>query len=132
MKGNFIADSDLILTSAQTVNSDAAGNVSAGYVDLGTNYIDYPSVLGVFFLGTTDFGDGDEIYEFKIQFSNVTNFATIEGEYSVTCSSAAEIERNNSTLLVPARATGQYVRCFTDVTGTTPSVVIDKAFLTKE
>lgn len=132
MKGNFIADNDTILASAQTVTADAAGNVSAGYVDLGTNYIDYPSVLGVFFLGTTDFANTDEIYEFKVQFSNATNFSAIEGEYSVTCSSAAEIERNNSTLLVPARAVGQYVRVYVDVTGTSPSVVIDKAFLTKE
>lgn len=131
MKGNFIADNDTILASAQTVTADAAGNVSAGYVDLGTNYIDYPRVLGVFFLGTTDFANADEIYEFKVQFSNATNFSTIEGEFSVTCSSAAEIERNNSTLLVPARAVGQYVRAFIDVTGTSPSVVIDKAFLTK-
>lgn len=132
MKGQYIPDNDFLLTEAQTVTTDAAGNISAGYVDLGSDYIDFPSVLGVFNIGTTDFGDADEIYEFKIQFSNATNFATIEGEYSVTCSSAAEIERNNSTVLVPARAVGQYVRCFTDVTGTSPSTVIDLAFLTKE
>jgi len=132
MKGQYIPDNDLLLTTAQTVTADAAGNVSAGYVDLGTDYINFPSVLGVFNIATTDFANADEIYEFKIQFSNATNFATIEGESSVTCSSAAEIERNNSTVLVPSRAVGRYVRAFTDVTGTSPSTVIDFAFLTKE
>ena len=132
MKGSFIPDNDLLLAEAQTVTSSAAGNVSAGYVDLGTDYAEWPSMVGVFEVGTTDFANADETYEYKVQFSNATNFATIEGEYSVTVSSQAELDPNNSTVLVPARATGRYARAYITVAGTTPSTVVSVASLNKE
>lgn len=132
MKGQYIPDNDLLLAEAQTVSTDAAGNISAGYVDLGADYADFPSVLGVFNVGTTDFGNTDETYSYKVQFSNVTDFSALEGEFYVNASSATELEQNNSTVLVSARAVGRYVRAYIDVSGTSPSTVIDLAFLTKE
>lgn len=133
MKVNFIADNNLILASNQTVTtSAAAGNNATGYIDLGADFINMPSFLALFDVGTTDFGNTDETYKLEIQTSNATNFATIEGSSSVTVSSQAEIDAYKLQIPVPFVAAGRYVRAYFTPAGTSPSIVIEQAQLTGE
>jgi hypothetical protein len=94
-------------------------------IDRGVNWLQSGAqALVQFEIGTTDTSTGDETYTLKVQTSNTTNFAVIQGESTKLLGFNGVTPENVHHLsFIP---NGRYVRAYILIAGTTPSIVWGK------
>lgn len=124
---SYAVDDDSIIVSAQTVTADAAGTVggSAATFDFGGDWNDLGARTFIIDLGAIDATDTNETYELQIEFAAAAAFSTVLGECIRTIA-AADANKKIVFILAPL---AQFARVFVNVGGTTPSIVINKAWI---
>ena len=133
-------DDGHILKDAGLVAADAAGTVdsSAKIVDLGAGLVEGHFVVDV---TAIEVADNDELYKISLQGSNQSDFAGVSGECSVLNLGAAGviaagIGSATGRYKVPFRneqngTVWQYVRSYTDVSGTVATGINYSSHLAK-
>lgn len=118
-------DSELQLDDGHTYTSTNAGTVdsSAGIIDLGTDYANYPVVLAHFDISAIDTASGNETYDIQVEMASATGFSTVTSEVIERITAAGQ----HTYAFVPK---DQYVRANFTLGGTTPSITVDYAYLT--
>ena len=124
---SYALDDDSIIVSAQTVTSDTAGTVggSAAFFDFGADWNKLGARTFVFDLGAIDIANADETYELQLEFAAASNFSTVLGECIRTIAST-DANKQITFILAPL---ARYVRVYTNVGGTTPSIAINYAWI---
>ena len=133
-------DTTHILKDAGFVDADAAGTVdsSAKIVDLGAGLVEGHMVVDV---TAIEVADNDELYKISLQGSNQSDFVGVSGECAVLNLGAAGviaagIDSITGRYKVPFRneqngTIWQYVRSYTDVSGTIAAGINFSAHLSK-
>lgn len=138
---DFTYDNALLLKDAGAITADAAAQVSsaAKILDLGAARVDARVIVDV---SAIDVASGDESYLLRAQFSNSATFASGViggpilqlGDSSVLIGESADSVVGRYELAVTNQINGttyRYMRMYTDVGGTTPSINYT-AFLVQE
>lgn len=125
-------DFTMRLKDAGAITADAAAQVggAAAVLDLGASRVDGRVVIDV---SAIDVSSGDELYNLKAQFSNSSTFASgviggpllALGDSTVLIGESADSVVGRYELPFTNEINGttyRYMRMYTDVTGTTPSI----------
>lgn len=138
---DFTYDNATLLKDAGAITADAAAQVSASnkILDLGAARMDGRVIVDV---SAIDVSSADEVYVLIAQFSNSSTFASgVIGGVALRLGAAAALQGESAASVVgryelPVTneingTTYRYMRMYTDVGGTTPSINYT-AFLTTE
>lgn len=128
---NAPIDAELLLATAQTVTSDAAGNVSAGYVDLDAiiNAQLSPQALQVNFDVGTALLTSARSYKLRVESDNDSHFSSPSNMAEIIISTAAG-NADNKVYAMAFSPTRRCVRAYFDVSAVGgESIVINKVFL---
>lgn len=137
MPSNYIRgannyDAAYVLADTQTVTADVEGKDSGGTA-IQLDLADYVGTQWVAHLRYTaaDFTTGDETYELQIESCAATNFTTITDEKVIPMGIAATVAAasNKYFQIGGFTVSNRYVRLYVNVAGTSPSLVIDKVWI---
>lgn len=123
----YALDDDSIFVSGQTVTTSAVGTVggSAAFYDFGADWNQLGARTFIFDLGAIDNTTTDETYQLQLEYAAATNFGTVLGE---CIRNIAATDANKQIVFIMAPL-ARYVRCNTVTGGTTPSIVINTAWI---
>lgn len=124
-------DAAYVLADTQSVTADVGGKDSGGtaiYLDL-NNYQNAEWVAHLRYTAV-DYTTGDETYTVKIQSSDSSTFASANvDEKSFDMGIAATGSTQTYLLIGGFSPRKRYVRVYFDVGGTTPSLTVDKVWI---